>query len=191
MLSPGVPPDRPLLTALRRAGRPVIAEVELALPWITGPVVAITGTNGKSTTTELAGAMVRAAGRPVEVCGNIGQPVTERALEAGDHTFVIELSSFQLEAMPTFRPRAAAFLNLAPDHLDRYPDLAAYGAAKAALFANQLAEDLAVVNADDPLVLELTSRVRARRRGFSRTQPAAISPVSLSPRSSSTPARTP
>lgn len=173
ILSPGVPPERPLLAALRRAGKPVIAEVELALPWITGPVLAITGTNGKSTTTELAGAMVRAAGRPVEVCGNIGRPVTERALEAGAHTFVIELSSFQLEAMPTFRPRAAAFLNLAPDHLDRYPDLAAYGAAKASLFANQGVDDLAVVNADDPLVLELTARARARRRFFSRTQAVA------------------
>ncbi|MDY7091712.1 MAG: UDP-N-acetylmuramoyl-L-alanine--D-glutamate ligase [Acidobacteriota bacterium] len=170
VLSPGVPADRPLLAAARQGKLPVISEAELALAWIRGPVLAITGTNGKSTTTELAGAMLRAAGLEVEVCGNIGAPVTERVLAGAHRAFVVELSSFQLESMPTLRPRAAALLNLAPDHLDRYPDLAAYGAAKAQIFAHQEPGDWAVVNGDDPQVLALVHDLKARRRSFSRRE---------------------
>jgi UDP-N-acetylmuramoylalanine--D-glutamate ligase len=169
VVSPGVPPERPLLSAARRRGLPVIAEVELAFPLLAGTVVGITGSNGKSTTTALTGAMLRAAGRAVEVCGNIGEPLAGRVEGPPGRIFVVELSSFQLEAIATFHPRAAALLNLAPDHLDRYGDLAAYGAAKAAIFRNQEAADVAVVNAEDPLVA--AAATRARRRTFSRRGP--------------------
>ncbi len=167
--SPGVPPDRPLLVAARAAGLPVIAEVELAFAFANGPVVGVTGSNGKSTTTALTGAVLRQAGLAVEVCGNIGRPFAECVEGRADRIFVAELSSFQLEGVVTFRPRAAALLNLSPDHLDRHAGLSAYAAAKAALFARQAEHDVAVFNADDPVVLEVArSNRRARRRFFSR-----------------------
>jgi UDP-N-acetylmuramoylalanine--D-glutamate ligase len=166
VLSPGVPPERPLVAAARAAGLPVISEVELAFPLLDGPVVGITGSNGKSTTTAMTGAMLRAAGRSVEVCGNIGDAVSGRVEGPSERVFVIELSSFQLEAMETFRPTAGAWLNLSPDHLDRYPDLEAYAAAKESLFARQDEGDVAVLNADDPRVARAVSR--GRRRFFSR-----------------------
>jgi UDP-N-acetylmuramoylalanine--D-glutamate ligase len=164
-----VPPQRPLLAAARRAGLPIIAEVELAFPFLDGPVVGITGSNGKSTTTALTGALLRAAGLPVEVCGNIGRPLSAVVEGPPGRVFVVELSSFQLEATETFRPRAAALLNLSPDHLDRYPDLAGYGGAKQRIFRLQGPEDTAVLNADDPWVADLA--VRARRRRFSLRGP--------------------
>jgi len=166
VLSPGVPPDRPLVAAARAAGLPVISEVELAFPFLDGPVVGITGSNGKSTTTAMTGHLLKSAGMAVEVCGNIGVPLTEVADGPGGRTFVVELSSFQLEATDTFRPRAAALLNLSPDHLDRYPDMAAYAAAKQRIFLRQQGDDVAVLNADDPQVAPLA--VPARRRLFSR-----------------------
>ncbi|HEX6204113.1 MAG TPA: UDP-N-acetylmuramoyl-L-alanine--D-glutamate ligase, partial [Thermoanaerobaculia bacterium] len=166
VLSPGVPPDRPLLAAARRRGLPVVSEIELAFPLLDGPVVAITGSNGKSTTTALAGAMIAADGRPVEVCGNIGTALSAVVDGPPGRTFVVEVSSFQLEAIDTFRPVAAAWLNLSPDHLDRYDSLDDYAAAKARLFAHQSPQDVAVVNADDPVVA--AAATRARRRAFSR-----------------------
>jgi UDP-N-acetylmuramoylalanine--D-glutamate ligase len=169
VLSPGVPGDRSLLEDARRRGVPVLAEVELAFPLARGPVAAVTGSNGKSTTTALTGALLQAAGWPVVVCGNIGRPFAEAVLEDPHRTFVVELSSFQLETIDRFHPRAAALLNLAPDHLDRYPDLAAYGAAKRRIFLNQGPGDVAVVNADDPWTAALA--VAGRRRSFSRQGP--------------------
>jgi UDP-N-acetylmuramoylalanine--D-glutamate ligase len=171
VLSPGVPGDRPLLLAARAAGLPVIAEVELAFPFLHGPVVGITGSNGKSTTTAMTGHLLRHAGAPVEVCGNIGLPLTEVADGEPGRTFVVELSSFQLETTDTFHPRAAALLNLSPDHLDRYPGMEAYAAAKRRIFLRQAGEDIAVLNADDPAVASLA--VPARRRSFSRLGAAA------------------
>ncbi|MEM9595289.1 MAG: UDP-N-acetylmuramoyl-L-alanine--D-glutamate ligase [Acidobacteriota bacterium] len=171
VVSPGVPMDRPLLVSAREAGVPVIAEVELAFPYLRGPVLAITGTNGKSTTTAMAGAMLRAAGMGAEVCGNIGEALTSRVDAAGVEEgtpFVVELSSFQLEAVDRFRPAAAALLNLAPDHLDRHADFAAYRDAKLAIFRRQDAGDVAVLNADDPGVVSATASLAARRRYFSR-----------------------
>jgi len=166
VLSPGVPPDRPLVADARRRGVPVVAEVELAFPLLAGPVAAITGSNGKSTTTALTGAILRAAGIPAEVCGNIGKPVAAVVEGAPGRAFVVELSSFQLEAVDTFHPRAAALLNLAPDHLDRYRGLDDYLAAKRRIFARQNAGDVAVLNADDPA--SSASPTAARRRLFSR-----------------------
>ena len=166
VLSPGVPGDRPLLADARSRGIPVVAEVELAFPFLDGPVIGITGSNGKSTTTAMTGHLLKNAGLAAEVCGNIGLPLTEVADGAPGRTFVVELSSFQLEATDTFRPRAAALLNLSPDHLDRYADMTAYAAAKQRIFRRQQAEDVAVLNADDAAVAALP--VPSRRRCFSR-----------------------
>ncbi len=168
IVSPGVPPDRPLLAAARAEGLPIVAEVELAFTAIHGPVIGITGTNGKSTTTEMTGALVAAAGLPVEVCGNIGRPISQHVSGPAGRVFVVELSSFQLENLHTFRPRAAALLNLAEDHLDRYSSLAEYGRAKAQIFARMAGDDVVVLNADDPRVVQLAQGVGARRRWFSR-----------------------
>ncbi len=180
VVSPGVPPDRPLLAAALRLGLPVLAEVELAFPLLDGPVVAITGTNGKSTTTALTGALLAAAGRQVEVCGNIGEPLAGKVDGPAGRTFVVELSSFQIDGLDTFRPRAAAFLNLTEDHLDRYGSLAAYAASKSRLFRRQARGDVAILNADDPVTAALAAPPPAatpgvelapgvRRRLFSRS----------------------
>jgi UDP-N-acetylmuramoylalanine--D-glutamate ligase len=155
VVSPGVPPERPVLAAARRRGLPVLAEVELAFPFVNGPVAAITGTNGKSTTTALTGALLAAAGHAVEVCGNIGEPLSGRVDGPPGRLFVVELSSFQIDGLDTFRPRAAAWLNLTEDHLDRYHGLAAYAASKRRLFRCQTAGDVAVLNADDPITRAL------------------------------------
>ncbi len=166
VLSPGVALDRPIVAAARRRGLPVIAEVELAFPFLNGPVVGITGSNGKSTTTALTGALLAAAGRRVEVCGNIGRPLTACVDGPRGRVFVVELSSFQLETTDTFRPNAAALLNISADHLDRHADLRRYAAAKERIFLRQRAEDVAVLNADDPEVARVV--VAARRRHFAR-----------------------
>jgi UDP-N-acetylmuramoylalanine--D-glutamate ligase len=166
VVSPGVPLDRPILAEARRRGIPVIAEVELAFPFLNGPVVAITGSNGKSTTTAMAGAMVRAAGLPVEVCGNIGEPLAGKVEGPAGRVFVVELSSFQIEGIVTLKPKAAALLNLAEDHLDRYGSMAAYADAKRRLFRDLDEDGIAVLNADDPETLRTPTR--ARRRVFSR-----------------------
>ncbi|HVS03615.1 MAG TPA: UDP-N-acetylmuramoyl-L-alanine--D-glutamate ligase, partial [Thermoanaerobaculia bacterium] len=169
VLSPGVPADRPLVAEAREQGVPVIAEVELAFHLLQGTVLGITGSNGKSTTTALTGALVEGGGLPAEVCGNIGVPLSLVAEGEPGRVFVVELSSFQLEATDRFRPRAGALLNLSPDHLDRYRDMASYAAAKARLFLRQEPADVAVLNADDPAVAALP--VPSRRRLFSRQGP--------------------
>ena len=169
VVSPGVPPDRPLLLAARERGVPVIAEVELAYRFLDGTVIGVTGSNGKSTTTALAGELLRACDFPVEVCGNIGVPLTSVVDGDPGRVFVTELSSFQLEATELFRPRAAAWLNLSSDHLDRHVDMASYAGAKRALFANQTADDVAVLNAEDTWVASL--QTPARRRFFSSRGP--------------------
>ncbi|MBW8878236.1 MAG: UDP-N-acetylmuramoyl-L-alanine--D-glutamate ligase [Acidobacteria bacterium] len=166
VVSPGVPLDRPILEEAWVKGIPVIAEVELAFRFLDGPVVAITGSNGKSTTTAMAGAMVRAAGLPVEVCGNIGEPLADKVEGPPGRVFVVELSSFQIEGIVTLKPKAAALLNLAEDHLDRYGSMAAYANAKRRLFRDMDEDGVAVLNADDPETLRTPTR--ARRRLFSR-----------------------
>ncbi len=165
VLSPGVPQGRPLLAAARRLGLPVIAEVELAFHFLDGEVVGITGSNGKSTTTALTGAMLEAAGRKVEVCGNIGAALSSRVAGDPGRVFVVELSSFQLESIDRFHPHSAALLNISTDHLDRHGDLERYLAAKTTIFARQTAGDLAVLNAGDPRVAG--TKVAGRSRFFS------------------------
>jgi UDP-N-acetylmuramoylalanine--D-glutamate ligase len=173
VLSPGVP-EIPELAAARSAGVTITGEMELASTFVSGTIVAITGTNGKSTTTTLVGDMLRATGRPTFVGGNLGDPLAEAvgtpAAEAGGFC-VVEASSFQLETTVTFHPRVAALLNVTADHLDRYPDLDAYAAAKARIFAAQTAADDAVVNLDDALVVRATAGTSSRRLGFSVERP--------------------
>src|SRR6185295_18022232 len=164
VLSPGVPPEFAVIQAARARGIPVIAEIELAWRWLQGRVIAITGTKGKSTTTALTGRMLEAAGFKVTVGGNIGAPLSAQVPESTPDTLhVVETSSFQLEQIDTFRPWISVMLNFSPDHLDRHPTVDAYGAAKARIFENQQADDFAVINADDPAVLELARRGRVWR----------------------------
>jgi UDP-N-acetylmuramoylalanine--D-glutamate ligase len=161
--SPGIPHTHRLATAARSRGIPVLAELELGYRSSRAPFVCVTGTNGKSTTTDLIGALIRAAGREVEVCGNIGRAVCEVAERVGPGGFlVVEVSSFQLETVDALEPHVAVWLNLTPDHLDRHGDLDTYGALKQRLFARQTAADHAVWNADDTGVME-------RRAGRART----------------------
>jgi UDP-N-acetylmuramoylalanine--D-glutamate ligase len=170
VLSPGVPPDQPVVEAARANGVPVIAEIELAYRWLQGRVIAITGTKGKSTTTALTGRMLEAAGFKVRVGGNIGTPLSAQVSDSTpDMLHVVEASSFQLERIDTFHPWIAVMLNFSPDHLDRHASVTEYAAAKARIFENQDAGDWAVVNADDPTVLELAKRGRAATRLFART----------------------
>jgi UDP-N-acetylmuramoylalanine--D-glutamate ligase len=170
VLSPGVPPELDVVQAARDRGIPVIAEIELASRWLQGRVIAITGTKGKSTTTALTGRMLEAAGFKVTVGGNIGSPLSAQVSESTPDTFhVVETSSFQLEQIDTFHPWIAVMLNFSPDDLDRHPGVEAYAAAKARIFENQDAGDFAVINADDPAVLELARRGRATARQFSRS----------------------
>jgi UDP-N-acetylmuramoylalanine--D-glutamate ligase len=167
VVSPGVPWELPALRAAREAGVPVIAEIELAFRHLRGRVAAVTGTKGKSTTTAALGAMLREAGLDARVGGNIGSPLVGLVEGSTDATtFAVEVSSFQLEGTVRFRPHVAAWLNLSPDHLDRHPSLEAYVAAKARVFANQEAADWAVVNADDPVVLDAARRARSRQLLF-------------------------
>jgi len=169
--SPGIPIQHPLAAAARAAGVPILGELELGYRASRAPFVCITGTNGKSTTTDLVGALLRATGREVEVCGNIGRAVCEVAEQVSPTgLLVVEVSSFQLETVDRLRPSIATWLNLTPDHLDRHGSLAEYGAMKQRLFARQTEEDWAILNADDP-------EVASRRSGdgapseFSVTRP--------------------
>jgi UDP-N-acetylmuramoylalanine--D-glutamate ligase len=167
VVSPGVPVDLEALTAARRAGVPVMGEVELASRWLSGRVIAITGTKGKSTTTTLAARMLTEAGFDVTAGGNLGTALSAQVAQSRPSSLhVVEVSSFQLEATETFRPWIAVLLNLADDHLDRHGSFEAYGRAKARVFANQTPADWAVVNADDPAALALARGARARRFDF-------------------------
>jgi len=166
--SPGVPVEQPVFDAARARGVETIGELEFAWRWLAGRVIAITGTKGKSTTTTLIGRMLEAAGKQVMVGGNIGTPLSAQVEEStADTVHVVETSSFQLETTTSFHPWIAVWLNFADDHLDRHPTVAAYAAAKARIFANQDANDWAVLNADDRAVLEHARGTGAQRVMFS------------------------
>jgi UDP-N-acetylmuramoylalanine--D-glutamate ligase len=155
IVSPGVPPDMQPLMAAREKGIPVLGEMELACRLIHVPMVAVTGTNGKSTVTALLGAMLERSGSQVFVGGNIGTPLIDCAMaEKKPDYAVVEVSSFQLDTMSSFHPRVAVLLNISPDHLDRYPGYAAYAASKLRIFENQGPGDWAVLNDDDPVLRE-------------------------------------
>jgi UDP-N-acetylmuramoylalanine--D-glutamate ligase len=152
--SPGIADTHPLAVAARAQGVPILSELELGYLAAQAPFLCVTGTNGKSTTTDLVGALLRAAGREVEVCGNIGRAVCEVAEHvSATGLLVVEVSSFQLETVDRLKPFVATWLNLTPDHLDRHPDFETYGALKQRLFARQDDGDYAVWNADDPAVM--------------------------------------
>jgi UDP-N-acetylmuramoylalanine--D-glutamate ligase len=170
VLSPGVPPDQPALSAARAAGVPITGELELASHFVSGSIVAVTGTNGKSTTTSVCGAILSSTGRPTFVGGNLGVPLSAavgRPAALAGGVCVVEASSFQLETVKTMRPQVAVLLNITPDHLDRHPDSDSYAAAKARIFAAQEPSDFAVFNADDPIAARLVRSVPSHRIGFS------------------------
>jgi len=169
VVSPGVPADSPPLVQARALGEPVIGEIELAAQFLPKSIVAITGSNGKTTTTTLTGEIITAGGYPTRVGGNIGTPAISLVDTARpDSVIVLEVSSFQLETIQTFRPKVAVVLNVTPDHLDRHRTFETYVDAKARIFENQQADDFAVLNADDPVCVALASRTRAQVFWFSR-----------------------
>lgn len=171
VVSPGVPVDSPPLVQARVQGELVIGEIELASRFLPKNIVAITGSNGKTTTTTLAGEIVSTGGFQALVGGNIGTPAISLVEQAkADTVVVLEISSFQLETIQTFRPKIAVVLNITPDHLDRHRTFAAYTDAKARIFENQQADDFAVLNADDPTCVELASRIRTQAFWFSRKE---------------------
>src|SRR5947209_7838322 len=150
VVSPGVPVDAAPLVQARSMGETVIGEIELADQYLRGSIVAITGSNGKTTTTTLAGQILSAGGFPTVVGGNIGTPAISLVDQSSPETMVVlEVSSFQLETIQTFRPKVAVVLNVTPDHLDRHRTFEAYANAKARIFENQTPDDFAVLNADD------------------------------------------
>jgi len=167
--SPGVPADAPLLKAARAKGITIWSEIELADRFLNGRLIGITGSNGKTTTTSLIEHILRSAGISTILAGNIGTPLISRVEETNDASVtVVELSSFQLELIDTFRPNIAVFLNLTPDHLDRHHTIEAYGAAKARIFENQRGDDFAVLNADDSTCVAMSARTRAQVFWFRR-----------------------
>src|SRR5271165_896090 len=169
LVSPGVPFDVPPLVHARERGIPVIGEVELAARFLKGHIVAITGSNGKTTTTTLAGDVISAGGRKALVGGNIGTPAITFVDRATDDTWVVlEISSFQLETVETFHPRIAVVLNVTPDHLDRHHTFENYVAAKARIFENQSVADFAVLNADNEPCVALAASAKAPVSCFSR-----------------------
>ncbi len=168
VVSPGVPLEQPAFAQARYAGVPIIGELELASRWLQGPVIAITGTKGKSTTTTLASRMLTEGGLNAPAGGNIGDALGAQVGASTPATYhVVEVSSFQLSAIDTFHPWISVLLNLSPDHIDRHGTFEAYAAAKARIFMNQTGEDWAVVNADDPAAVALAHGVRARRFDYS------------------------
>ena len=169
VVSPGVPTNLPQLAEARREGTPVIGEIELAARFLEGQIVAITGSNGKTTTTTLTGEVIAAGGCKTLVGGNIGTPAISFVDHSSPDTWIVlEISSFQLETIETFRPHIAAILNFSPDHLDRHGSMANYFAAKARIFENQNANDFAVLNADDEQTAALASALRPQVYWFSR-----------------------
>lgn len=169
VVSPGVPVDAPQLAQARELGIAVIGEIELAARFLKGRIVAITGSNGKTTTTALTGEVISMGGWEALVGGNIGTAAISLVEESTDDSFVVlEVSSFQLETIQSFHPFIAVVLNITPDHLDRHSTFQSYVDAKARIFENQTGDDFAVLNADDATCVGLADRTKARKIWFSR-----------------------
>ena len=169
VISPGIPDTAGFVVEAKRRGVHVTGELEMAYQLSSGEMVAVTGTNGKTTTVSLLGEIFRNAGRVTHVVGNIGYPYSAAGLESrDDDMFVCEVSSFQMETAETFHPRAAALLNITEDHLNRHGTMAVYTDMKMRMFAQQTAEDTAVFNADDPALAPLVGQVRSQVMLFSR-----------------------
>jgi UDP-N-acetylmuramoylalanine--D-glutamate ligase len=174
--SPGIPGEAPQVAAARAAGVPVWSEVELAARMMPdNPIAGVTGTNGKTTTTQLVGAMMRAGGLEAEVAGNVGRPLTDLAGRVPAAAWIAcELSSFQLEDIDTLRCRAAVILNLTPDHLDRHGTMAEYLRCKLRIFENQVPGDTAVLNGDVPQLRAAAVPGAGRRVLFTASDPGAL-----------------
>src|SRR5262245_32106686 len=167
VVSPGVPLALEPFRRARAVGAAVISEVELAARFLRGRLIGITGSNGKTTTTTLAGELLASAGLPTQVGGNIGAPLISLVETSRDDGFtVIELSSFQLEAVESLHLFVSVIINITPDHLDRYDSMEDYAAAKANVFRNQTAGDFAVLNADDERVSQMGASLAARKIFF-------------------------
>ena len=171
VVSPGVPLDTPEIRQVRAFGQTVLGEVELASRFLEGQTLAITGSNGKTTTTTLCGDILKAAALPTFVGGNIGVPVVALTEQSrADGWNILEMSSFQLETIETFRPKIAVLLNVTPDHLDRHGSFENYREAKERIFQNQGADDFLVLNADDEVAQGAAARARSQVFWFSRTR---------------------
>jgi len=170
VISPGVPSSIAPIKAAMEKGVPVLGEIELAFRFVREPIAAVTGTNGKTTTTTLLGNMLEQSGFKVFVGGNIGTPLIAYADGNGKaDVIVLEISSFQLDTISTFRPKAAVLLNITNDHLERYPDFAGYAKSKARIFENQQADDFAVLNSADPVVHSVTQHIKSRKMEIGET----------------------
>ncbi|MDY6967785.1 MAG: UDP-N-acetylmuramoyl-L-alanine--D-glutamate ligase [Spirochaetota bacterium] len=168
VLSPGVPRSIPLIKAAQERGIPVIAEIELAYQYLRGGIIAITGTDGKSTTTSLVGHVLNELGVKTFIGGNIGIPLISFVEETDDDSvIVLELSSFQLESIDQFRPDISAILNVTPDHLDRYNGMDDYFRAKLRINMNQMEEDCCIYNIDDEIIVNGLDGIKSRKKGFS------------------------
>jgi UDP-N-acetylmuramoylalanine--D-glutamate ligase len=171
VVSPGVSHTIAPIAQARAKGVEVVGEVELAARFIQAPIVAVTGTNGKTTTTELLGKMLQNSGMTTFVGGNIGNPLIEYVSSGQKEQLVVaEISSFQLDTIDRFRPKVSILLNITADHLDRYPDFEAYADSKIRIFKNQLADDVAVLNGSDPLIRAKTAHIKSRRLFFPALQ---------------------
>ena len=167
VLSPGVSHEIEPIRVAASHGIPVIGEIELASRFIREPIVAVTGTNGKTTTTELLGKMLEKSGRKIFVGGNIGNPLISYADNDEKAEIVVaEISSFQLDTIETFKPSVSVLLNITPDHLDRYDNFDAYARSKLRLFENQGPDDISILNGDDPLVFSLTKTIKSKKLYF-------------------------
>jgi len=172
IVSPGVPLDLHFIQEFKKMNVDIIGEIELAYRYLINPLVAVTGTNGKTTTTALTGEIFKIDGKNPEVVGNIGVPIIEKIDKVKeDQYFVMEVSSFQLETIQKFRPASAAILNITPDHLNRHGSLDTYAALKFRIFENQLEDDVAVINADDRICAMRSNQINSRILYFSRLQP--------------------
>lgn len=175
VISPGVPIDSALVKAAREKGVPLIGELELGSQFDKSAMVAVTGTNGKTTTVTLLGEIFKNAGKIARVAGNIGYPYTKAVTEAKqEDVTVVEVSSFQLESIETFHPRVAAVLNITEDHLNRHGTMQEYARLKMRIFENQTDKDVAVLSFDDPRLQELAGGVKSRVMWFSKNKPVPL-----------------
>ena len=174
VISPGVPLDIPIMQRVRELSTPVISELELAYTVESAPFIAITGTNGKTTTTTLVDHILKSHGYTTELCGNIGQAVTEKVMKniknGSIQYMVTEVSSFQLETISHFRPKFSMILNISPDHIDRHKSMKEYTRVKTRIYENQTEEDILILNLDDPIVADLGKTSPVKKWFFSTRQ---------------------
>ncbi len=178
VVSPGVHLDIPVLEEANKRGLPIISEIELAYNFLTKPIIAVTGTNGKTTTTTLIGEMLKAAGKKVFVGGNIGSPLVE-VDDRGLNYIVAEISSYQLETVDKFKPWISVILNVQPDHLERHHTMDEYVRQKARIFMNQRGDDYVIYNEDDPMVKKMVLGAKCQVLGFSKNRASEI--ITLKP----------